>query len=135
MLVQPNGYIVLTGAFTSYGGTPQSRITRVDSTGILDSGFATNLGGGADNKIYASALQTDGKIVVGGTFTKIDGTPRSGFARINTDGFLDGSFIIGAGANGGVMAIAVQGDGKIIIGGDFTQYNGLPSPYVARIYP
>ncbi|MFM9006926.1 MAG: delta-60 repeat domain-containing protein, partial [Flavobacteriales bacterium] len=65
--------------------------------GTLDAGF--NPGTGADNIIYATALQTDGKIIIGGQFTSYNGTTRNSIARLNADGTLDASFNPGTGAN------------------------------------
>ena len=47
---------------------------------------------------------------------------------------LDTSFLgIGAEANGEVSSIAVQSDGKILVGGWFTTYNGTARGYLARL--
>src|SRR5205814_1510611 len=60
-------------------------------------------------------------------------TGRNGIARINSDGSLDSSFDPGSGANNEVDGIAVQDDGKILIGGLFTTYNGTARNRIARI--
>ncbi len=71
------------------------------------------------------AAQSDGKILIGGVFTTYNGTSRGYVARLNSDGSLDTGFLAtGVGASGLVCSIAVQSDGKILIGGDFTTYNG-----------
>jgi len=62
-----------------------------------------------------------------------DGVGRSGIARVNTDGTLDTTFTPGTGANAYVQALAIQSDGKIIIGGSFTLYNGVARSRIARI--
>ena len=68
--------------------------------------------------VAATAVQPDGKILIGGSFTTVLGVPRNNIARLNTDGTLDTAF--NPNANGAVYAIAVQADGKILVGGDFT---------------
>src|SRR5436190_2256283 len=70
------------------------------------------------------ALQPDGKILVGGEFWSVNGTPRNRIARLNDDGSLDPTFNPGAGPDYGVTAIAVQSDGRCIVGGLFTSFNG-----------
>ena len=58
---------------------------------------------------------------------------RNNIARLNTDGTTDQSFF--ADIDLTVRAIAVQKDGKILIGGDFTSINGVPRKYLARLNP
>jgi uncharacterized delta-60 repeat protein len=95
--------------------------------GGLDGTF--NPGGtGADSEVFALAVQTDGKIIVGGSFATYNGTNIRFLARLNTDGTRDLSFNPGgAGPDGPVDGIAIQPDGKILIGGAFTSYNGDPA--------
>jgi uncharacterized delta-60 repeat protein len=97
----------------------------------LDASF--NPGTGADHWVNSIALQPDGKILIGGYFDTYNGTTRNRIARLNTDGSLDASFNPGTGANDGVRSIALQPDGKILIGGLFTAYNGTGRNRVARI--
>src|SRR5206468_1632456 len=75
----------------------------------------------------------DGKIIIGGDFTTYSGTTRNRIARINADGTLDASFNPGTGASGTVYSTAVQSDGKIIIEGSFTSYNGTGRNRIARV--
>ncbi|MBK7085206.1 MAG: delta-60 repeat domain-containing protein [Flavobacteriales bacterium] len=78
-------------------------------------------------------MQSDGKIIIGGSFTSYDGIGRNSIARLNADGSLDIGFNPGTGANNPVHSITLQPDGKIIIGGDFTNYNGTGRNRVARL--
>src|SRR6476620_385438 len=82
---------------------------------------------GANNAVYALAVQGDGKLLVGGFFTMLGGavpgtTARNHIGRLNSNGTLDASF--DPGANNTVYALAVQADGKILVGGDFTTLGG-----------
>ena len=82
---------------------------------------------GADNSVLRAAVQRDGKVIVGGSFTSYNGDDAAPdrVLRLNADGTLDTTFNYGgAGVNGGVRALALQRDGKVIVGGDFTSYNG-----------
>jgi uncharacterized delta-60 repeat protein len=130
-VLQPDGKILIGGALATYNGTARRCIARLNADGSLDTGF--NPGTGALNPVYAIALQPDGKIIIGGSFTLYNGTARNYIARLNADGNIDTGFDPGSGANGYVRAIALQPDGKIIIGGDFTTYNGTGRNYIARL--
>jgi uncharacterized delta-60 repeat protein len=129
--VQPDGKILIGGGFTSYNGTSRLGIARLHADGTLDTGF--NPGTGADSLIATIAIQTDGKIIIGGAFASYNGTGRNRLARLNTDGTLDASFNPGTGANGTISTLEVQPDGKVIIGGAFTNYNGTSRNSIARL--
>lgn len=127
----PDGKIMVTGGFTEYNGTPITRLARLNADGTLDNSF--NPGLGPDNVIYAMALQSDGKVIIGGLFTSYDGVTRQRIARINTDGTMDATFNSSTGAGGSVNAIAIQSDGKVLIGGGFTTYGGLTRNRIVRL--
>lgn len=129
--IQNDGKIIISGEFTSYNGTLINRTARLNTDGTLDESF--DPGEGVNGKIYSTSIQGDGKIVIGGEFIDFNGTPRNNIARLNTDGSLDNTFNPGTGANDRVAAIAIQNDGKIIIGGYFTEYDGISKNYVARL--
>ncbi|MBK7268335.1 MAG: T9SS type A sorting domain-containing protein [Flavobacteriales bacterium] len=132
--LQPDGKIVIAGSFTTYNGTSRIRIARINSDGSLDTSF--DPGAGADEGIYTLALQTDGKVVVGGIFEQFDGEDRDRIARLNADGSLDSSFDPGSGVSdqySKVYILALQPDGKILIGGIFDGYDGTPRSHIARI--
>ena len=82
----------------------------------LGNGF----GDGADDMVKVVCVQPDGKILIGGKFTKYNGVARSYLARLNADGTLDASFhspIYQTPVERAVNAIIVRPDGKIMIGG------------------
>src|SRR5207244_1242778 len=86
--------------------------------------------------INSMALQPDGKIVIGGDFTSVDGVPLNYIARLNSDGSVDNTFDPGAGADFLVNSVAVQPDGLIVVGGAFTQLGTLGgSQGIARLNP
>ena len=140
MVVQSDDKIVCVGQFTTYNGvtTPDS-ICRINADGSLDTTF--NSGGAGFNVggfAWSMAIQSDGKILVGGTFNTYNGNVLSGIVRINTNGSYDGTFnTLGAGFTGGltymVNTISIQTDGKIICGGDFTTYNGVAKIGIIRL--
>jgi uncharacterized delta-60 repeat protein len=133
LAVQSDGKIIIGGRFTSYQATSRGYVSRLLSDGILDTAFLT-AGSGANGSVYTTTLQTDQKILIGGYFTSYNGISMNHVARLDTDGSLDSSFLVtGSGANNSVYCFAVQTDGKILIGGSFTSYNGTPAGRVARL--
>lgn len=129
--LQPDGKIIIGGSFTTYNGVERNRLARLDPNGSLDTTF--NLRGGADEVVNTILLQPDGKIIIGGAFTTYDDKGRNGIARLNADGSLDASFNVGAGANDAVNTLALQPDGKIVIGGAFTSFDNAERNFIARL--
>jgi len=93
-----------------------------------DDTFNPNVGG----DVYALARQTDGCIILGGSYTTVAGVARSYLARVLPDGRLDESFA--ASCDSDVTAIAVQADGKIVIAGFFQYVGSVSQPYIARLH-
>ncbi|TGD58700.1 T9SS type A sorting domain-containing protein [Flavobacterium humi] len=129
--LQNNGKIIIAGDFTSYNGVAANRIIRLNPDGSIDSVFAAGLG--FNNTIYAIALQSDGKMLIGGSFTNYNGTAVNRIVRLNDDGSRDTSFTIGSGFNNIVRVIVLQPDGKIMVGGNFTSYNGATANRIVRL--
>ena len=135
MALQPDEKIVIGGDFSSYNGIPHNRIARVNADGSLDTSFdpGTALGGVTNPSVRAVSIQPDGKIMIAGDFTVYNGAVRNRIARLNGDGGLDPSFDPSEGANGYISAMVLQPDGKILIAGNFTSYNGFTRNRVARL--
>lgn len=131
MVVQPDGKILVAGYFKTVNGIRRKSITRLNADNSLDSTFSANVGG----TILAVALQSDGKIIIGGAFLTVGGATRNRIARLNADGSLDTTFNPGAGADGLVYDVAVQADGKILLGGNFYAVNATNNYGVARLNP
>lgn len=133
IIYQTDGKVIITGAFTTYAGTTRNRIARLNTNGSYDSGF--NIGTGSNNTIISVSIQADGRIIIGGTFSSFNGTNRSRIARLNVNGSIDATFNPGTGANNTITAVTVQTDGKILIGGLFTSYNGTNLNRITRLNP
>jgi uncharacterized delta-60 repeat protein len=132
--VQPDGKILIAGSFTAVDGEPRNRIARLNQDGSLDTSFGESLAG-ADQLVHALVLQSDGKILIGGSFSTVNGEIRNRIARLNSDGTLDSSFGQGmSGTDGHVGAIEVEDDDTIFIGGSFTTVNGEPRGRIALIH-
>lgn len=133
--VQADGRILVGGQFTGFDSANLNYIARLNLDGSLDSLF--NPGSGADNPVYAVAETFVGgqsKVLLGGGFASVSGANFGGIARLNSDGTPDTTFNPGLGANGTVYALAVQSDGKVVIGGDFTAVNGNTNfNHIARL--
>ena len=130
MKVLGNGQIVLGG--NGLFGYPGTRVVRLNSNGSLDNGFATN-GAVFDSDQFSLDVTADGHVVVAGTFLNVNGLLFHGIASLNSDGTLNPVFRPGLGSPAAVWAVAVQSDGKILIGGDFTNVDYVGRNGVARL--
>lgn len=79
------------------------------------------------------AIQSDSSVLVGGSFASYDGTSGGRIARLTSSGGLDTVFVTsGTGFNSTVQDIVVLSDGRLLVGGSFTSYNGTSAPYLAQ---
>ena len=140
ILVQPDGRIVTGGTYfsSSSGQSLGGTVARYETSGALDPSFNTSAVYGtsstsvsSNNRLYALALQPDGKILVGGNFRVVGGTPRPGFARLNANGTLDAGFAPNRAQTGTVFALALQPNGRVLLGG--TTSNPNPAPAYANL--
>ncbi len=129
--VQPDGKVLVGGGFTAYNGTSVNNIVRLNPDGTLDATFTTS---GTNSTVRSIIVQPDGRILIGGIFTSYNGISVNRFVRLNKDGSLDVTFnAVGAGADDVVYAIALQPDGKVVLGGGFTLYNGVDKSRISRV--
>ena len=140
--IQPDGKILVGGNFNGIAGLglqSHSSIGRINPDGTIDASFDP----GCNARVRTIAVQPDGKIVVGGNFSRLGGGgfgwyPRAKIGRLNPDGTLDMAFDPGGTRNevfGTVWALLVQPDGKILVGGDFRTVAGQPRDNLARLNP
>lgn len=142
LVVQPDGKVLVHGNFTELGGQPCTNLGRLNADGTLDPTFAPRLVE-SSLRVDCLAVQADGKILVGGHFTSLCGQPRHNLGRLNPDGTLDEEFAPSVGPEsmpGGypcplVRALAVQADGKILVGGCFTELAGGWRGNLGRLNP
>jgi len=84
--------------------------------------------------VISLVIQRDGKILLGGEFNVVNGVTNNNYlARLDSGGNLDPTFNTGSGANDVVNAVALQPDDKVLIGGQFTEFNGTPIAGIARL--
>ncbi|KIQ25172.1 calcium-binding protein [Flavobacterium sp. MEB061] len=133
LATQSDGKIIATGSFTNYNGAanPATRIVRLLPDGTRDLSF--NVGHGADGIIEVVLIQPDGKILLGGRFSSFNGYSAARLVRLNPDGSIDSGFNVGAGFDNYIYAMALQSDGKIIVGGSFLFYNGTSQKRILRL--
>ncbi len=130
-LVQPDGKAVTVGAFTKFNGVVRNRVARLNADGSVDAEFLSNVG--ANSVVHAVKLDASGLVLIGGDFTEQGSATRGRLARVLTTGGIDATFDPSGGANGIVYVVKAQLDGKLVIGGDFTHFKGLPCRGLARL--
>lgn len=132
---QADGRILIGGRFSSVNGQPRSNIARLNANGTLDGSDTFNSTSTVNGRVNCLLVQKDGRIIIGGQFSSVNGQPRGGIARLNINGTLDafGSGGSGCGSSSYVSCMALQADGKVLIGGNFSQVHGEPRSRFARL--
>lgn len=124
----------MSGFFTSINGETRNGCARVNSDGTLDTAFNPD----GNGRVFAQAAQADGKNLVGGEFTAMHGVPREGFARLRaTDGFADSydaaPYLDHPDYRATVVSVVLQGDGKVLVAGNFDFIGGESRVFFARL--
>jgi uncharacterized delta-60 repeat protein len=141
ILLRPDGKIFIGGNFHDVNRLGQPKLALVNTDGSLDTSFRPEVGPTSGPYVapYDIKLQPDGKILIAGNFYLVGREYRGNIGRLNEDGSLDSSFNpfpgTSNGFDGAVNSIALQDDGRIIVGGAFTSYNGVPRNFLARLDP
>ncbi len=115
---------------SNFNLTFDNNITTIDSNkfSVLNTSKGFNFNGlGFNGAVLDLLYDSDNRLLVGGSFTQYNGiTYSQRILRLNSDGSVDTTFNFGGtGFDGDVRKIQKQIDGKYIIGGYFTTYNGL----------
>jgi len=138
LALQPNGSILVGGAFYRSSGNLRASLERVTPAGALDATFSGLTSGASDafdpaflGSVEQIAVIGDGLILVAGDFSQFNGSARAGLARLTTTGALDAAFT--PALNDVASALLVLPDGRILVGGDFTTVNGTSATRVARL--
>jgi uncharacterized delta-60 repeat protein len=133
LVIQSDGKVVIGGEFSSVGGIARRSLARLNPDGSVDTGFVAETD--ANGIVYALALRSDGRLLVAGDFIALAGQRRERIAQLEPSGALDAGFNPNAAANGAIFALALQPNGRILVGGAFTQVNGSSRSRVARLTP
>ncbi|MCB2406426.1 T9SS type A sorting domain-containing protein [Hymenobacter lucidus] len=133
ILVQADGKVVVGGSFSNFNGQNMGSLVRLTSTGTIDPTFYTTPFATAGGSVLTLVQQPDGKLLAGGSFTKLGGQAANRIARLLPDGTYDSSFQPGTGPNAGVRTLYLEPSGSILLTGAFTQVNGVSRGRVARL--
>ena len=132
-----DGKLVVLGNFTQLNSSLANGIIRITSNGVTDTTFNSISGFSSISSSLFSpnsvVEQSDGKIICGGFFEFYSGVSNNYICRLNTDGTLDTTYSTGSGFDNFVFAIGKQSNGKIVVGGGFTSYNGTLVNYICRL--
>lgn len=138
--LQSDGKIIVVGDISYCVSSTidnNENIIRLNSDGSLDETFTTvvtDLGNGNSGEpIHAVQVLPDDKILIAGNFNEVNGVAQQRLARLNSDGTLDTSFTIGTGFNDVVNDIVLQPDGKLLVVGDFTEFNATTQNQIIRL--
>lgn len=141
VLIQSDNKILFSGSFNNFDGTPCNGICRVLWNGELDSTFVENIGTGFENFGIPEKLfqYPDGKILVWSSTVNFNGgIYPGGLIRLNNDGTVDTTFSVGTGPAGDspineIYSCDLTDDGKILLCGTFTSFNGIPTNGIVRL--
>jgi uncharacterized delta-60 repeat protein len=128
---QPDGKIVIVGDFTSVDDQPRNRVARLNPDGSLDTGF--DPGGGPESTVFTAAVLSDGRIVLGGQFFRVSGVVSPHIAMLRSDGSIDTTFAITNGFNSDIYDLAVQSGDRLLVGGNFTQFENQSANHLVRL--
>lgn len=136
MLEQPDSKLIIAGIF-QLGSINYQNIARLNPDGSVDNSFNVGNGfQGLNSPVNAMLLQQDNKIVAVGNFNAYNGVLNvNRIVRLNPNGTLDPTFLMGTGFNDNARKIVLTNDNKLFICGRFTQYNGVLSPYIIKLNP
>ncbi|MBK9495694.1 MAG: delta-60 repeat domain-containing protein [Xanthomonadales bacterium] len=132
MAALADGRAVIAGDFTSAYGQGAGNLIRVNADLSGRDSFA-QFPAQTDGPIRALAVQADGKILLGGDFTQVNGVSRLGIARLNASGTLDSAFNANMAAGSSVRALAVSAAGEIFVGGSFTTVGGIARNHLVKL--
>jgi uncharacterized delta-60 repeat protein len=133
LAVQPDDKILIGGRFDIVNGVAQPYLARLNADGSLDQTFV--FGSGPDYDVEALALQSDGRIIVAGSFWEFSGQPLTNVVRLNTNGSIDATFVAQIGGYPSVYGMALDAQDRIYIVGDFEFVAGVPRHNIARLLP
>jgi len=135
LLALPDGRLLAGGNVTVSNSTVLGGVAILRADGTPDPAFNVGAGGNVGGGVNALALQSDGKLIVGGTFTSFGGVVRNRIARLQANGTLDLTFDPGAGFTNTVRSLRLQTDGKIVVAGSVPFISGSSDSDLTRLLP
>ena len=135
LAVQADLKVIVGGDFTSFNNYTFHHLVRLNLDGSVDPTFNADTGASVDGSVHVIVVQPNGQILIGGVFTNVNGVNLNHIARLNTDGSVDASFHAGVGANNTVETLALDSQGRILAGGEFTTASGVTRNGITRLNP
>jgi uncharacterized delta-60 repeat protein len=139
LLQQSDGKFIVLGA-PSYNSISNAYVYRINTDGSYDSTYLVGTGPNFGDGSTTGALQSDGKLIMAGSFTSYDGTSCRGVIRLNTDGTIDNTWsystvsgFTGVSSTNIPYDVIIQSTGKVIVVGDFENYSGYSCNRVVRL--
>jgi uncharacterized delta-60 repeat protein len=142
LTVDDNGKILAGGEFYKVNGADCWRFVRINTDGTTDVTLWTGRWDGFNSSV-GNVQAHDGMIYVGGFFTQYRGNNAGRLVRLKSDGSYDATFNTGTGFTGSTTATCSQGieskslafmsNGKVVVGGNFTAYQGNTVYRIARL--
>lgn len=139
----PDGKLLVVGSVfaNAYPSLSYANIIRFNSDGTIDTSFTGGqyVDGSTsayDQSIHCAATATDGSVYIGGRFNTVRGNAQKGFAKLSSAGAFESGFRpVIANTNGivDINSILIQDNGKILIGGTFTNIGGTAITNLARL--
>jgi uncharacterized delta-60 repeat protein len=141
ILLDSSEKVYAGGNFTTFNGSTQHGLIRLNTDGTKDTAFDISDGFGPSSYgyVYALAIDTNGKIYVGGAFTTYRNISQNCLIRLNTDGTKDTTFDISDGFNAtapsspSITTIVIDSNGKIYVGGVFNSYRNSSQNCLIRL--
>lgn len=131
IFLKPDGKILISGGFSTFNAVPRNRVAQLNTNGALDDTFVTN--GSLFGSVLSVVTTAAGQVFAAGSFQMLAGESLDSVAVFNADGSIDMTAKFSTTRRGVVRAVAVQPDGRIIIGGDFGRANGIYRNHLARL--
>ena len=136
--------VYVGGNFSKWNGTPCNNIVCLNYNGTIVTAFNTGTGitsafPGGNADVYSIKVQPDNKILVGGNFYIYNSAPVRGFMRLNTNGTLDSTFLLGTSfvdfPNNypSIRDIELDTNGDMFVAGQFVSYQGVTSKSFVKI--
>lgn len=133
----PSGQIYVGGIFKKFNNA-NGPLVRLNADGTHDPSFQPKFG--ESSSIFALAVQSDGKLIVAGEFSSVNGGSRKNIVRLNPDGTTDNTFNASVTMSQpkdvpptAVYTMLIQPNGQILLGGNFLEIDGQPRKYIGRI--
>ncbi len=126
----PDGKFLIGGDFTRLGTTERLFLARLEADGSVDVSYTPPV---LSAPVRAITAHTDGKIYIGGEFAFVNTRRSGGLVRLKADLTVDPDFPVGQGFDSPVLALIVQPDGKVIVGGEFNAYGAGSATLLARL--